>query len=303
VRQFEQGTSLLQQLTMGGGMMSFTENRPKKDVKAEEKVKEDIVMPRPRTVPTHNMFQFLETKDDFDVEKQKIDDNEPNNATCFVGKWTKLEVNAVPGVNAEKIDARIAQAPTCQSEPSDKSGIAKAVLHYLGLARNSGGNLNALPESNGRWERIESIVDSGATVSVMNPEMGAEYEATASAASRAGVTYTVANGDELDNLGEKVLPVVTDEGTIRAVQPQLANVTASLTSVRQLYGSGHMVVFDGPESFIMNKTSGEINMIQDNGVNYTIGMWVIPKDELLALEQEMGISTNAAAEGFPWPAK
>ena len=125
-----------------------------------------------------------------------------------------------------------------------------------------------------------------------------------SEASMAGVTYQVANGDEIANLGQKIIPVVTDEGYLRGMQPQIANVTTSLESVRQMYNSGHMVVFDGPESFIMNKTSGEINMIQDNGLNYTIGMWVIPKDELLAMEQEMGIRAEpAVAEGFPWPAK
>jgi hypothetical protein len=53
-----------------------------------------------------------------------------------------------------------------------------------------------------------------------------------------------------------------------------------------LYNSGHLVVFDGPESFIMNKLTGELNMIQDNGTNYTIGMWVVPKDALQGMEAE-----------------
>ena len=202
---------------------------------------------------------------------------------------------ACPSMAMKPTDGKhenVAPAPAAEPEVSDQRGIAKKVLHYLGLARSNGGNLNALPATQGQWERLESVVDSGATVSVMGPEFAREYDITPSEASKAGVTYQVANGDEIDNLGEKFLPVITDEGTMRGVISQVAKVTSPLTSVRQLYNSGHLVVFDGPESFIMNKLTGELNMIQDNGTNYTIGMWVVPKDALQGME----------AEGFGRPA-
>ena len=193
---------------------------------------------------------------------------------------------AASGTMIEQKQEGIAPAPAAEPEVGDQRGIAAKVLHYLGLARSNGGNLNALPATQGQWERLESVVDSGATVSVMGPEFAKEYDVTPSEASKAGVTYQVANGDEIDNLGEKFLPVITDEGTMRGVISQVAKVTSPLTSVRQLYNSGHLVVFDGPESFIMNKLTGELNMIQDNGTNYTIGMWVVPKDALQGMEAE-----------------
>jgi hypothetical protein len=179
------------------------------------------------------------------------------------------------------------------SVANDRRNKAKQVLQYLGEVRNSGGDLNALPVGQGKWERIESVVDSGATVSVMSPEMAAEHEVVPSAASKAGVTYQVANGDEIENLGQKIIPVITDEGYIRGMQPQIANVTTSLESVRQMYNSGHMVVFDGPESFVMHKATGQIDYITDNGVNYTVGRWVIPKAEFQRMEAEASFRRQA----------
>jgi len=40
------------------------------------------------------------------------------------------------------------------------------------------------------------------------------------------------------------------------------------------------VVFDGPESFMYNKHTGEVNAIEDDGANYIQEMWVIPPDEI-----------------------
>ena len=68
-----------------------------------------------------------------------------------------------------------------------------------------GGNLNAVPLAESQWERLEGVVDSGATVSGMGPEVEAKHEVKPSEASKAGVSYQVANGDELDNLGEQIL--------------------------------------------------------------------------------------------------
>ena len=145
----------------------------------------------------------------------------------------------------------------------------------------------------GKWERLECVVDSGATVSVMPAECAKEYAAQPSAASRAGVTYQVANGDELANLGEKLVPIVTDEGTMKGLYSQIAAVTSPLQSVRQLNRTQHVVVFDGEDSFTLNKVTGEVNYIRDDGTNFLMGVWVIPKDEVDA----------AAIQGFPWPAQ
>jgi hypothetical protein len=137
--------------------------------------------------------------------------------------------------------------------------------------------LNVVRE--GGWEKIRAIVDSGASVPVFPPWMGKDYEVRESKASKAGVKYQVANGAEVDNLGEKIMPVMTREGTMRGYLSQIADVTSALQSVRHLHASGHVVVFDGPESFMLNKLIGEVNKIEDDGTSYVLETWVVPPDE------------------------
>ena len=151
--------------------------------------------------------------------------------------------------------------------------------------------LNAVQEMDGRWERIRMIMDSGATVTVVPPTVGRLYHVQESPASKAGVEYTVANGDSLPNLGQKMLPLVTAEGTMRGMLAQVANVTDGLQSIRNMYNSGHVVIFDGPESYCLNKFTGEVNEITDNGTNYTMDAWVCPPEEL-------GTEAELVAAGF-----
>ena len=135
-------------------------------------------------------------------------------------------------------------------------------------------------EFNGRLERIKIVMGSGATITVILPSVGKLYEVIESAASKAGVQYQVANGDELLNLGEKFLPLVTKEGTTRGMMAQVADVTMPLQRPRALHASGHMVALDGKNSFVLNKITGEVNCLEDDGVNYFMDMSIIPPEEL-----------------------
>ena len=103
---------------------------------------------------------------------------------------------------------------------------------------------------------------------------------TDGAASRAGVQYEVANGDEISNLGEKLFVVVTEEGTVRGMKPQVADVPKALQSVRALVRTGHRVVFgdgvDGTEHYILNRESGEVNAVRDDGFKYLLRLYVVP---------------------------
>ena len=94
------------------------------------------------------------------------------------------------------------------------------------------------------------------------------------------------------------MPVVTDEGTVKGMHSQVAAVTTPLQSVRQLHRTGHIVVFDGNDSFSLSRYTGETTWIRYDGTNYLMGLWVIPRGELELMEGE---ATNG--QGFPWPAK
>ena len=92
--------------------------------------------------------------------------------------------------------------------------------------------------------------------------------------------YEVANGDELPNSGEKFMAVLTSEGTVRGHNSQVADVSKALQSVRALMQSNHAVVFDSEGCVVINKESGEVNQIEDDGINFKLIYHVIPENEL-----------------------
>ena len=134
----------------------------------------------------------------------------------------------------------------------------------------------------------------------MPPELGRAYELEESEAFRKGTEYECANGQPLSNLGQKRMPVVTAEGTLRGYTSQCADVSKQLQSVRQLLRTGRAVVFDDQGSFIVNRNSGEFNSIVDDGVNYTMPLWVVPPECVRALREQA--AAEAAKTGFAWQA-
>ena len=85
------------------------------------------------------------------------------------------------------------------------------------------------PLSN-EWEKLTAILDSGASVTVVPPHVGRDYEITRGDAAAAGVRYEIADGNEIPNLGEKLLPIMTREGTWRSLKAEVADI-CSLSAV------------------------------------------------------------------------
>ena len=78
------------------------------------------------------------------------------------------------------------------------------------LIQKSKQSLRPLHSSNwNEWEVIEAILDSGASVTVIQPHVAGGYEIQESAASHAGVHFEFANGHEITNLCEKLFSVVS----------------------------------------------------------------------------------------------
>ena len=131
---------------------------------------------------------------------------------------------------------------------------------------------------------MDAILDSGASVTVIPPHVGRGYDIQPGEASRAGVRYEVANGEEIPNLWEKNLPVMTEEGTWRGLKAQVADVSKALQSVRGLVKAGHLVVFgdgeDGCQHYVMNKATGEVNAVGGDGSNYLMRLHVAPRAAL-----------------------
>ena len=137
--------------------------------------------------------------------------------------------------------------------------------------------------SSAEWEYVEAVLDSGATVIVIPAHVGQGYEIVPSAASKAGVMYEIANGEEIQNAGEKLMAVVTDDGSWRGLQAQMADVSKMLQSVRALVRAGHDVVFgdgeDGSSHYVYHKVTGDSIEVRDDGINYLMGMHIVPRSE------------------------
>ena len=158
--------------------------------------------------------------------------------------------------------------------------------NFMAFIEKRAASLRPLQAPNGEWEYFEAILDSGASVTVVPSALGKDYDVQPGEASRAGVMYEIADGTEIPNLGEKLMPIMTAEGTTRGLRAQVADVSKPLQAVRSLIRTGHAVIFgggeNGDEHFVVNRITGEINEVKDDGVNYLMGMYVIPKSAIAA---------------------
>ena len=161
-----------------------------------------------------------------------------------------------------------------------------------------------------KWEELLAIVDSGATVPVLHPSTGKEYKLEESPASRAGVEYELADASTLANLGQKRMAVLTEEATLRGYSSQCADVSKALNSVRTMVGSKHAVCFglgpEGEDHLIINRVTGEINRMIDDGINYLQKLFIIPPDQINAVQErieEMRQCGDEHPEGFHRPGR
>ena len=96
--------------------------------------------------------------------------------------------------------------------------------------------------------------------------------------------YETAGKETLANLGQKHLAVVTPEGTLRGYRSEVADVNGPLQSVRHLLSAKHCVLFglgpDENEHLIINKISGEVNRMRDDGINYLQDLLIVPPEHL-----------------------
>ena len=121
-------------------------------------------------------------------------------------------------------------------------------------------------------------MDSGATETVMHEDMLTMVDTVEGRAYKRGVKYEVANGARIDNIGEKRFTCVTDEGVIRRITAQVCDVNKALLSVRKVCEAGNRVVFDGEDSYIEDKSSGQRLQMEDKNGMYMLRMWVKEAD-------------------------
>ena len=124
------------------------------------------------------------------------------------------------------------------------------------------------------WEELCLAVDSGATETVVSPSDAVSIPTQPGAASRAGVRYALANGEAIENEGEKIMHVSFLEGVERYLTAQVTDVSKPLLSVSQLVKSGNTVVFSPEGSWIYEEASGEYMEMEERNGMYMLKVWV-----------------------------
>ena len=121
------------------------------------------------------------------------------------------------------------------------------------------------------WEELEMMVDSGASVTVINREMVKAVEAKG---ARPNVKYEVADGSFIENMGQKTFSAVTECGVPRKMTAEVTDVSKALLSVAKIVKAGNRVVFAEGDCYIEdNATKQRIPITERNGA-YVLKLWI-----------------------------
>ena len=132
-------------------------------------------------------------------------------------------------------------------------------------------------------ECIEALMDSGAGECVCGPMHFKAFSVRADAGRPgAGVEYICADGATIPNLGEKLVPGLTDSGEAFKVNFQVFDVDRPLIAVSRLAAAGYDVWFGEAGGAIVHKRTGrETPFTKKNGV-YVMRIWALREPELAA---------------------
>ena len=116
------------------------------------------------------------------------------------------------------------------------------------------------------WVSIKVVMDSGAAESVAPSDMAPWVPIKEPDGSRAGQKYITASGEVLQNLGEKMVSVYTNEGMSAEGTFQVADVTRPLCSIARVCDQGNTVVFTSAGGYIQNGHGQRTNFKRKNNV-------------------------------------
>lgn len=100
-------------------------------------------------------------------------------------------------------------------------------------------------------------MDLGAAESVVPYDMLEEIQICESAGSKAGLSYIVANGGRMPNLGERHVRFKTKDGLSSSVLFQNTHARKTLAAVSRIVQKCNKVVFSPGRSYIENIRSGQ----------------------------------------------
>ena len=141
------------------------------------------------------------------------------------------------------------------------------------------------------------ITDSGACASVMPTSWRSHVPLHETQQSKAGDYYKAANGSKIYHEGERVVSMMTQEGSMRDMRFTVCDVSKALGSMSQMCRTRHRIVFNPPwseeGSFIEHADARERVWLQEEGGLYVLRTKVAPR------HQQSG---RMKSEDFTWPA-
>ena len=148
-----------------------------------------------------------------------------------------------------------------------------------------------------QWEDFPFpiIIDSGACASVMPTSWCSHVPIQETPQSKAGEFYRAANGQKIYQEGERIVSMMTQEGSMRDMRFTVCEVSKALGSVSQMCKTGHRVVFNPPwcgdGSYIEQVDTGERMWLREEGGLYVLRTKVAPSHRQ---------SGGTRIAGFPW---
>ena len=106
-----------------------------------------------------------------------------------------------------------------------------------------------------------------------------EYPIVETYKSHSGACCASATGEPILNLGEQRLLFSIEEGSPRAMTFQFAPVAKLLGSVKRLCQASHCIVIDKDGSYIVNKTTSELNWLSEYNGKYMLDVWIPPASQ------------------------
>jgi len=126
----------------------------------------------------------------------------------------------------------------------------------------------------GEWEELMFAVDSGASETVVSPDSAKSIPTVMGAASKAGVKYATANGETVENEGEKTMVMCSIEGVNREITAQVTDINKPLLSVSKMCKAGYTTVFAPEGSYIVDGYTGEVMNLQEINGLFMLKGWI-----------------------------
>ena len=211
-----------------------------------------------------------------------------------IAKLMGCEIETPPGLSCASTEdqstvkkkiLRFEESSGSSDEESKKSGLCKpmesltrqlSVMTVKSDPRAQHISAMSAPE----WQEIEITVDSGAYDTVMPAAMCGHISICSTPMSRGGMTYEVANGECLPNLGERKCLMMTENShTMKRITFQCADVHKALLSISRISDLGYECTLGKEGGQLRDTVTDDRVPVHRKGNLYVIRAWVRADDQ------------------------